>query len=178
MTRYLGYEAVMTIPEGSMENKVYSTNEYIQIKILDKDGEKNYEKEVMITPLNQTKFEYETKINNKPLSIKYNNYVNNAIEKLVPNPNGKISMDILLSEAMGAKNILLQDKEKFDSNFLTFTLNNNIKNETKPTINFETINDEFYLTSNLQITLYSNDLENEKTINANTQTKIEKNKIY
>ncbi|MCG3715049.1 cytochrome C biogenesis protein, partial [Aliarcobacter butzleri] len=178
MTRYLGYEAVMTIPEGSMENKVYSTNEYIQIKILDKDGEKSYEKEVMITPLNQTKFEYETKINNKPLSIKYNNYVNNAIEKLVPNPNGKISMDILLSEAMGAKNILLQDKEKFDSNFLTFTLNNNIKNETKPTINFETINDEFYLTSNLQITLYSNDLENEKTINANTQTKIEKNKIY
>ena len=67
----------------------------------------------------KTKFEYETTINNKPLSIKYNNYVNNAIEKLVPNPNGKISMDILLSEAMGAKNILLQDKEKFDSNFDT-----------------------------------------------------------
>lgn len=32
MTRYLGYEAVMTIPEGSMENRVYSVDEYIQIK--------------------------------------------------------------------------------------------------------------------------------------------------
>lgn len=53
MTRYLGYEAVMTIPEGSIENKVYSTNEYIQIRISDEKEQKYYEKEVMMTPLNQ-----------------------------------------------------------------------------------------------------------------------------
>ncbi|RBQ29131.1 cytochrome c biogenesis protein CcsA [Aliarcobacter vitoriensis] len=175
MTRYLGYEAVMTIDEGTMENKVYSTDEYIQIKINDEDY---FEKIVMMTSLNQTNFEYKININNKTLTIKYNKYINNAIEKLVPSSDGKIVMDILLSETMGAKNILLEDKQLFDSSFLTFTLNNNIKNETKPTINFESINDEFYLTSNLQITLYSNDLENQTTINANTKIKIEKNKIY
>jgi cytochrome c biogenesis protein ResB len=35
MTRYMGYEAIMTIPEGSMENRIYSVDEYIQVKIDD-----------------------------------------------------------------------------------------------------------------------------------------------
>lgn len=35
LTRYLGYEAIMTIPEGSMENRIYSVDEYIQVKIDD-----------------------------------------------------------------------------------------------------------------------------------------------
>ena len=34
LTRYLGYEAIMTIPEGSMENRIYSVDEYIQVKLM------------------------------------------------------------------------------------------------------------------------------------------------
>ena len=33
LTRYFGYEAIMTIPEGAMENRVYSSDDYIQVKI-------------------------------------------------------------------------------------------------------------------------------------------------
>ncbi|PWE22794.1 cytochrome C biogenesis protein [Aliarcobacter skirrowii] len=178
MTRYLGYEAVMTIPEGSIENKVYSTNEYIQIRISDEKEQKYYEKEVMMTPLNQTKFEYNTKIDDKVVSIKYKDFIQNAIERLAPSSNGKVVMDILLSEVMGAKNIILEDKSKIDTNFVTFTLNNNLENQTKATVNFETINNEFYLTSNLKVSMYTNDLQHQTTINANEKIKIQKDIIY
>ncbi|WP_418185012.1 cytochrome c biogenesis protein CcsA [Aliarcobacter vitoriensis] len=175
MTRYLGYEAVMTIDEGTMENKVYSTDEYIQIKINDEDY---FEEIVMMTPLNQTKFEYKTYINNKPLQIKYNDFIHNSIEKLAPHEDGKIIMDILISEVMGTKNIILEDKQKIDTTFLNFTLNSKDKNQTKPTVNFETINNKFFLTANIPITIISNDVKNQISINANTQTQIEKNTIY
>ncbi|RBQ32518.1 cytochrome C biogenesis protein [Arcobacter sp. FW59] len=175
MTRYLGYEAVMTIDEGTIENKVYSTDEYIQIKINDEDY---FEKIVMMTPLNQTKFEYKTSINNKPLQIKYNDFIHNSIEKLAPHEDGKIIMDILISEVMGTKNIILEDKQKIDTTFLNFTLNSKDKNQTKPTVNFETINNKFFLTANIPITILSNDLKNQISINTNTQTQIEKNTIY
>ncbi|MFV7789701.1 cytochrome c biogenesis protein CcsA [Aliarcobacter lanthieri] len=178
MTRYLGYEAVMTIDEGTIENKVYSTDEYIQIKISDETNKEYFEKIVMMTPLNQTDFKYKTIINDKILNIKYNSFISNAVEKLTPHNDGKIVMDIILSEVMGTKNIILEDKEQLNTTFLNFTLNNKIENSNKPTINFETINNNFFLNSNLPITIYSNDLESQKTIEANKQTLIEKNKIY
>gem|GEM_PF-7096979 len=179
MTRYLGYEAVMTINEGAMENKAYSTDEYIQIKISSQEKEEEYfEKMVMISPLAQTNFAYETKINDKPLKIKYKDFIQNSVQKLILHKDGKIIMDILLSEIMGTRNIILEDKKQIDTTFLHFSLNNKIENPNKATVNFETINDEFFLSSNIPITIYSNDLKKQKIIEANNKTKIEINKIY
>jgi len=178
MTRYLGYEAVMTIDEGTMQNKVYSSDEYIQIKISSQKEEEYFEKKVMMTPLSQTKFAYETKINDKPLKIKYSNFISNAVEKLASHKDGKIVMDILLSEVMGTKNIILEDKEQSNTTFLNFTLNNKMEDLNKPIVNFETINGEFFLSSNIPITIYSSNLEKQKLIEANNKTKIEINKLY
>ena len=174
MTRYMGYEAVMTIPEGTMENRIYSTDEYIQLKI---DNQAIYDKKVMMTPINQTNFNYQTIIENKPLEIKLNRFVQNAIEKIVPFENGQIMMDILVSESMGATNIYLKNDDEINTKFVTFTLNKKI-NSNKPIVNFETDKEDFYITSNLQLTLYSNDLKAELTINPNTKTKIDLNHIY
>ena len=174
MTRYMGYEAVMTIPEGIMENRIYSTDEYIQLKI---DNQAIYDKKVMMTPINQTNFNYQTIIENKPLEIKLNRFVQNAIEKIVPFENGQIMMDILVSESMGATNIYLKNDDEINTKFVTFTLNKKISSN-KPIVNFETDKEDFYITSNLQLTLYSNDLKAELTINPNTKTKIDLNHIY
>ncbi|MBD3829710.1 MAG: cytochrome c biogenesis protein ResB, partial [Arcobacter sp.] len=173
LTRYLGYEAIMTIPEGSMENRIYSTDEYIQIKI----ENETFDKKVLMTPLNQTDFKYETKINNKPLIVKFDTFVQNAKEKVVPSENGKILMDILISEMMGTTNINLEDKQEINRDFLTFTLNKNI-NTNKPTVNFTTNEKEFFVSSNIELTIYSNDLQKELVLKPNTKTKIELNKIY
>ena len=174
MTRYMGYEAVMTIPEGTMESRIYSTDEYIQLKI---DNQVIYDKKVMMTPLNQTNFNYETKIDNKPLQIKLNRFVQNAIEKLVPFEKGEVMMDILVSESMGATNIYLKNDNEINTKFVTFTLNKKI-DSNKPIVNFETDNNDFYISSNLQLTLYSSDLKAELTINPNSKTKIDLNHIY
>ena len=173
MTRYLGYEAVMTIPEGSMENRVYSVDEYIQIKTQNE----TYDKKVMMTPLSQSNFEYETLLENKPLIIKFNRFVQNAVEKLVPSQNGKTMMNILVSESIGTNSINLEDKKEINTKYLTFTLNKKTNSNT-PTVNFETQNGDFYISSNIQLTLYSNDLNKELIINANTKKKIEINNIY
>lgn len=174
MTRYMGYEAVMTIPEGSMENRIYSTDEYIQLKI---DNQAIYDKKVMMTALNQSNFDYETTINNKPLQIKFNRFIQNAVEKIVPVENGKVMMNILVSEAMGTNSIDLENQKSAETKFVTFSLNKKIESN-KPIVNFETVGKEFFITSNIELALYSNDLNKEQVITPNTKTKIDTNKIY
>lgn len=66
----------------------------------------------MMTPLSQSNFEYKTLVENKPLIIKFNRFVQNAVEKLVPSENGKTMMNILVSESIGTNSINLEDKKK------------------------------------------------------------------
>ncbi len=174
MTRYLGYEATMIIPEGSMENRIYSTDEYIQIKI---DNKTVYDKKVMMTQINQSSFNYETIVDNKPLEIKFNRFVQNSTEKIVPTKDGKTLINILVSESMGTNSFDLENEKEIDSKFVTFSLNKKV-NSNKPTINIETINDEFFINSNIELTLYSSDLNKEKIVNANEKIKIISGIIY
>lgn len=98
-------------------------------------------------------------------------------KKLFQVKNGKILMDILISEMMGTTNINLEDEQEINRDFLTFTLNKNI-NTNKPTVNFTTNEKEFFVSSNIELTIYSNDLQKELILKPNTKTKIELNKIY
>ncbi len=173
LTRYLGYEAIMTIPEGAMENKVYSSDEYIQIKIDDE----TYDKKVLMTPLWQSNFDYDTTIDNKPLEIKFNRFVQNAVEKIVPATNGKPLMNILVSEFSGTKSFDLKDNSHVDSKLISFSLNKKIDTK-KPTVNFEIINNDFYISSNLKLTQHTQDMTQKRDIKANTKIKLDIGSIF
>ena len=174
LTRYLGYEAIMTIPEGSMENRIYSVDEYIQVKIDDTI----FDKKVLMTQLSQTNFDYSTTLNNKSLNLSFNRYVPNAIEKIVPSKEGKPLMNILVSEFMGTTSLDLKNEEFVDTKLISFGFNKKLESPTKPTVYFENVQNNFLISSNIELSTYSNDLKKIHTIPANTKTYLNKNTIY
>lgn len=174
LTRYMGYEAYMTIPEGSLENKMYSSDEYIQIK---NDDEIIYDKKVLMTPLSQTSVDFTTLINGEELSIKLNRYVKNAAEKIVPTKDGQALINIIVSQQMGTKSIDLKDKDTIETNFLVFALNKEIKT-SKPTVIFETKGNEIFIKSNIQTNVYTKDFKKVKTLKADINTPLILEQIY
>ena len=147
LTRYFGYEATMTIPEGSMENRVYSTDDFIQVKI----GQEELFEKIFMTQLNQTDFKFETLLNDKKVEIKFNRFVKNAMEKIVDDKDGKPLINILVSQINGTKSIDLNENESFDSGFIHFSFNKEIKESKKPILNIEIVNNEFLISSNIEI---------------------------
>ena len=87
LTRYMGYEANITIYEGLTENKMYSSDEYIKVF---KDKELIYDKKVLMTKLSQTSFNYETEVENEKVKVNFNRYIENAVEKIVPGVLSKV----------------------------------------------------------------------------------------
>ena len=174
LTRYMGYEAYMTIPEGSLENKMYSNDEYIQIK----NGDKIiYDKKVLMTPLSQSSVNFNTFINKNELTIKFNRYIENAVEKIVPSNDGKPLINIIVSEQMGTKSIDLENNNTIETNFLVFALNKEIKT-SKPTIIFETKNKNIFIKTNIEAKVYTKDFKKVKTLQANTNTPLILEQIY
>lgn len=175
LTRYMGYEAYMTIPEGSMQNKMYSSDEYIQIK---KDGNELFEKKVLMTELSTSNISFDHEINNNEVEIKLNRFVKNAVEKIVPDENGKALVNIIVSEFMGTKSIDLEDKKSVETKFLTFSLNKEIQSN-KPTIIFETKdNGSIYYKSNIESSWYTAELRKGGVIKANEKAPLILEQIY
>ena len=77
ITRYVGYEGIMQIPEGQTENKMISLEPYLQITI--KDGENIYYQEYQqeFTSLFSGLNDFSHKINfgNKSIDINYKNFL-------------------------------------------------------------------------------------------------------
>ena len=77
ITRYIGYEGIMQIPEGQTENKMLSLEPYLQITI--KDGDKVYYQEYQqeFTSLfkSMNNFSHEIVFGDKKLNLNYKDFI-------------------------------------------------------------------------------------------------------
>ena len=77
ITRYIGYEGIMQIPEGQTENKMLSLEPFLQITI--KDGDKvyyqEYQKEFTSLFSNLNNFSHKINFAEKSLEISYKDFI-------------------------------------------------------------------------------------------------------
>ncbi len=77
ITRYVGYEGIVEIPEGQTQNKMFSQEPYLQITI--KDGDKTYYQEYQkeFTSLfpKMNNFSHKIKFDDKFLDVNYKDYM-------------------------------------------------------------------------------------------------------
>jgi len=95
ITRYAGFEGMMSIREGATENKFLSLNTYLTAYI---DGDYMIdgvpqrlpiEKVVDFSPRLDNKFEIQTKYNNQPVNIELVKFLQGAEEDIVPDEAGE-----------------------------------------------------------------------------------------
>ncbi len=82
VTRYYGYEGVIHIREGDVENRVISEESYFKISV----EKQNYEYKLMLGKIGNNNFSFDEDIHGKKLLIKYKDYQyskNSNIEKLI-----------------------------------------------------------------------------------------------
>lgn len=178
LTRYMGYEGIMTIPEGRMENRILSTDEYVQMQIKKGNKTYNYDTKVLMTPLNQTKFNDTIKLDEQELTITFKEYVENAIDKIVPDYNGVPMVNVLISSFSGTKSIDLINSALKDTKFLTFTLNKETKSN-KPTVNFSV--DKYgriLYKSNIKTAWFDTNTNEEGVLAPNEETKLKTTWIF
>ncbi len=105
VTRYIGYEGVMPIREGASNDKMLSEKVYLKAFIdgdFEVDGtlqRRALSRELMLSEKLSNEFQINTDYNNTPVEIKYVNYIDDAINKLIEDPSGSRYMKLV--EASG-----------------------------------------------------------------------------
>ncbi|NPA74418.1 MAG: cytochrome c biogenesis protein CcsA [Epsilonproteobacteria bacterium] len=164
VTRYIGYEGIMHIRNGQTQNKMISSEPYIQIEA--KKGNKIYhlEKKAYLSKIGDNDFDIKMDIDGKTAEIKYVEFVPNATTSIVEDPNGKPMISFMSTDADNS-NFVLKDGMATKISDIVFTLNNpNVRTSGEPMVEITTKDGKFYISSNRDIGVLDMKTQERKTL--------------
>jgi len=158
ITRYRGYEALVTIKEKESTNRILSIDSFLQVQAGDGKIQKNFApKHVLMSKIGFNSINENYQFEDKNLNIKLKKYIPNAAYELLPTENGNDFLHVVISESDQRKDYYI--KKGTRKNLFGFT----IAYETSEKLNdeiFITETDSKYLASFPQETTYFSMAEN------------------
>ena len=147
ITRYIGYEGVMPIREGESTNVFLSEKTYLEIlvdgKFEGRDLRKPLTKEVLLSEHVAHDFVIQDDFKGQDFSIHFVDYLENATEGLVLDPDGERYLKIVEASDGNRHDHYLREGEVVNIHNLLFTLNNPIDGAT----NIQVIDGEYFVSS-------------------------------
>ena len=130
ITRYFGYEGVMPIREGAIENSFLSDKTYLTVFV---EGEikgipqrKTLEKDILFSEHVNNDFEWQNEFNGQHFSIRFENYAEDVSEQLILDDSGDRYLKIVESSDGSRHDHYLKEGEVANIHNILFTLNNPI----------------------------------------------------
>lgn len=130
ITRYIGYEGVIAIREGETENILLSEKVYLTT-FIDGDFEINgvaqrrkQHKRLMLSERLNNKFTIKTDYNGQPVKIEFVDYMQGAVESLVPGNEGDYYLEMVESEGGIRHSHWLKEGQVSSIHGVLFAVNN------------------------------------------------------
>ena len=127
ITRYFGYEGVVSIREGDQTNKIISEKTYLTVLV---DGQingsikrKKLDSEVLFSEHTSNYFKWNQDFNNKKFTINYLDYIENAVEGLILDPNGDRYIKVVEASDGSRNEHYIKEGEVSNIKNILFTLN-------------------------------------------------------
>lgn len=99
ITKYRGYEALVTIKEKEKTDRILSIDSFFQLQAGNQKIVKNYAPEpMMMSKIGFNSLEQEYDFEDKSIQVKLKDYIPNAAKILVPSANGNDFLHLVISE--------------------------------------------------------------------------------
>ncbi|MCF6200744.1 MAG: cytochrome c biogenesis protein ResB, partial [Hydrogenimonas sp.] len=153
MTRYLGYEGILHIREGTSENRMLSADSFVQVTATDKNGRIFYtEKKLFMSAIGGNNFDITLDVDGKRLDVRYKDFIKDAIQTAVEDPNGHPLVVYTVVTPSGPEKYFLNQGEYTDLGpYVMMFGDKDPSGLKKPYIRIFLKNGEFYFKSNIDI---------------------------
>lgn len=142
ITRYISYEGMMLIREGTSSNEIVSQRQFFKMQVEENGERLNYEVPYIMSPLHKNmkaKFNFNTEM----IEVKSLDYIPRKKDSLIENNQGTRYLHFVTAGKNGRENYYLQSGESKSLNGILVTFNRNIDGA----IEFKEENGELYIKS-------------------------------
>ena len=109
VTRYISEEGILHIREGKTSNTVVSDKTYFRFKVDDRKMQYSFDHAVFLNPLYNPGFGKKFEFNNTEISVNFIEYLQNAVDTVVPDPNGSNFIEFVTTDGQGRKTNYLEE---------------------------------------------------------------------
>lgn len=124
ITRYISFEGMMPIREGDKSNVIYSSDAFLQVMAHDNKTQYEMAKKLFLTDIADNDFSVEFRKPNsdEEVEIEYENFIPNAIDKLVKNaPDGDVILEVVTPGPNGMDTNYVKRGTILNENGFTFS---------------------------------------------------------
>ena len=151
MTRYFGFEGTLHVRNGMQENKVLSSDAFIQANAL-KDGKSySYSHPQLISQVGHNNFSFSFDVAGDKATVKFKEYLPNATAKVVDDPSGVPMISMMLSGYGESLSVVLKEGDTYETSEYVFSFNGKPSQSRKEEIRFTLEDGKFYFTSKSKI---------------------------
>lgn len=123
LTRYVGFEGVMHIREGSETNQILSQNIFFTVRTSDKTEEGFYRKDTRLSGYSNRNFSETVKLDGQKYQFSLDEVLFNAIEAPIPDPNGGPVIQLVAFGREFQQNVLIRSGETKDIQGINISFN-------------------------------------------------------
>jgi cytochrome c-type biogenesis protein CcsB len=175
VTRFIGYEGIMSIREGEQTDKYISLESYINVDIKEGNSVESDSKRVRFAENTNQNYSYSGGVDEN-IRIELKNYIPNAVELIQDSPEGVPIMSVAISDALSRSDVTLHSGEIFEKHGQLFKLN--VKDQDSMAIHFISNQDILLLQSPFDIILKQMMTGSTDTIPFGTLVEFRSGQIY
>ena len=112
ITRYFGYEGIMSIREGSSSNYFLSAENYLKFKVMYQGKTYSFDEPVHFSTLGNNKFDEDYQIGSNLFNIRVKEFIPNPGKQIENDPKGKAIVNIVVSGSLGREDHFVTQGEK------------------------------------------------------------------
>ncbi|WP_281950588.1 cytochrome c biogenesis protein CcsA [Nitrosophilus kaiyonis] len=177
VTRYFGYEGIMHIREGAIQDKIVSDRAYLQADIV-KDGKKyHFEFPLLLSALGKNSFKKVLKFDNDEIEIDLKKYIPNAKTALVKDKNGDTYIELMIAFGNSPQSVTIKKGDFVDLGDFIIAFEKE-PNVNKKVIKIEQKGDKLYIKSPFAISTFRMSENLAKNFKENEEIVFEKGKLY
>ncbi len=146
-SRYMGYEGTMHIREGMTQNKITSSESYLQVEAKKGNAQTYAEKKLLMSKITPNDFTLQGTLDGKPFTVRFKAYYPSAHKTIVEDPKGQPMANlVVVAEGKQPQNITLKADERYETGLMDITLDAPPANNA-PQLQIYTKNGKFYFKS-------------------------------
>ena len=178
ISRYMGYEGTMHIRENMSQNKITSSESYLQVSIHKADKDKYVEKKLLMSKITPNDFTIEDTFDGKPFKITFKKYFPSAHKSIIEDPKGEPMVNMVVVTGNGKpQSLTLKNHEDFDTGALEITLNNT-SNKSDKQLQIYTKDGKFFFKSPVKGTWTKMQDQSSGTFEANQEYPFTTGQLY
>jgi cytochrome c-type biogenesis protein CcsB len=129
VTRYISEEGLLHIREGKTSNAVVSDKTYFRFKVDDRKMQYSFDQAVFLNPLYNPGFSNQFTFNDKDISVAFKEYIQNAVDTVLPDENGNTFLELVTTDGQGRKTNYLEEGKITNFGFVSVKFGEGVSND-------------------------------------------------